>query len=256
MTQKDYTHLVLIVDRSGSMGENGLYLEAQKSINKIIKDQTAIPGKLTVSLYDFNTNYALRFGPVPGSEAPEYHMVPDGGTALIYSACKVIDETGIWLRSMADEGRPERVISVIVTDGEENSSHYHNSQPAIHQPWSTYNSLIPSGGVQWTSAELKRRIEEQTSKYGWDFIFPAAGIDAFSTASGYGITNSIQFQPTAKSYAATMDYASASIGTSRLTAQSVNSVMRNATVSASGEVTEEENEGTSNVSTTTESDTP
>ena len=62
------------------------------------------------------------------------------------------------------EDVPEHTMFVITTDGQENASH------------------------RYTSAQVKKMIERQKEKYGWEFLFIGANIDAVETAARYGIS--------------------------------------------------------------------
>lgn len=62
------------------------------------------------------------------------------------------------------EDVPEHTMFVITTDGQENASY------------------------RYTSAQVKKMIECQKEKYGWEFLFIGANIDAVETAARYGIS--------------------------------------------------------------------
>jgi len=122
MTNPDYTHVVLIIDRSGSM-ENTRE-DAQGGINALLREQYELPGKLTVTLTQFNTetDTVARMA----SKPLKYTLKPNGGTALYDAVGKEIQRTGEDLSSLPDDKRPSRVLIAIVTDGEENSSREFN----------------------------------------------------------------------------------------------------------------------------------
>lgn len=163
MTKANYTHLALVVDRSGSMAWNNLNLDAQGGINTLIKDQAKLPGKVTTTLFQFDTVYEQVFGPIEAGSAPEYVLTPRGGTALLDAVGRSINETGTWLRNMRESERPSKVLFIIVTDGDENSSH------------------------EFTKAKVKEMITEQEARWNWEFMFLGANIDAFSEAQSLGI---------------------------------------------------------------------
>jgi hypothetical protein len=167
MTKADYTHLTLVVDRSGSM--SNIAVESSQGINNLIKEQAAAPGEITVSLYDFDTNYRRVFGPVAASEAPGYEMHPGGLTALLDACGRAINETGTWLRSLKESERPSKVLFCIVTDGGENASREFN---------------LP---------QVKELITQQTDQWSWDFLFLGANIDAFGEAGNLGIRGATQY---------------------------------------------------------------
>lgn len=200
MLNPNYTHAVLLVDRSGSM--DTMRESAQASINKFMKDQAGGVGQITVSLYDFNAYeyshnrltsginmsnlsyhytpgvcYRRVFGPIDPVEAPAYELVPSGGTALRDAMSAIIDETGSWLASLPEALRPANVVFCVITDGEENSS------------------------VRCSQEVLKEKVKTQTEIYKWEFVFFGANIDAFDVGASYGITSNVQYANTGASYA-------------------------------------------------------
>lgn len=166
--------------------------DAEGGINTLIQEQAAVPGEITVSLYQFDTQYEKVFGPIPASQAPKYHLVPRGGTALIDATARAIVETGEYLSSLPEDQRPERVVFIVATDGQENSSR------------------------EYTTAQLKEMIETQTNQYNWEFIYLGANVDAFAESQKYGITTSTQYQGTGASVRATYAGASSSLSNARV----------------------------------------
>ncbi len=118
MTSSNYTHLALVVDRSGSMSD--IADDAQGGINTLIKEQFAEDGKLTVTLSDFDDEFndVVRLSGKPF----EYKLSPRGSTALLDAVGKEIARTGAELDALPEALRPEKVLFVVVTDGQENSS--------------------------------------------------------------------------------------------------------------------------------------
>jgi hypothetical protein len=222
MTDNNYVHLSLLVDRSGSMED--MRDAAQTGINKTLAEQAAMPGKITVNLYDFNTSYRKVFGPIDAKEAPTYQMVPTGGTALIDSMMRAIEDTGSYLRTLPEALRPAKVLFVVITDGEENSSH------------------------SYTREQLSNKVTDQTDNWKWEFIFLGANIDAFRAAQSYGIRSSIQYAGTQAAMTTSYDTMSSSLGATRRAyagGQSVNTASFMPTnIDAEGNATGAENTGT------------
>ena len=91
-------------------------------------------------------------------------IVPGGNTALLDAIGGAIHHIGNIHKYAREEDVPEHTIFVITTDGLENASH------------------------RYSSSEVKRMIEREKEKYGWEFIFLAANIDAVETAENIGIS--------------------------------------------------------------------
>jgi uncharacterized protein YegL len=89
-----------------------------------------------------------------------------GGTALLDAIGGAIHHIGNVHKYARDEDRPEKTIFVITTDGYENSSR------------------------KYSAEHVKQMIERQKQKYGWEFIFLGANIDAIETARNFGIDES------------------------------------------------------------------
>lgn len=169
MTDASYTEIIVVADRSGSMGgtADGEYTKAQRStdgVRDIVKVQKAEPGKVRFSLYEFDT---IHDTVAEGAEDLTWECVPRGGTALFDAVGTAIVKTGERLKAMPEDQRPGHVIFVIATDGEENSSLDYQG---------------PEG-----KERLRKMITHQTDAYGWQFVFIGADIDAFAAGGGIGI---------------------------------------------------------------------
>lgn len=143
MTKPGYTHVSLVVDRSGSM--QNMAAESTNGINVLIKDQFQETGQFTVTLTQFDSSFetVCRLA----TSAPSYVLEPRGSTALLDAVGNEITATGEDLAKMAEGDRPERVIFVIVTDGQENAS------------------------SNYSLEQVRALIKDQTEKYNWDFQF-------------------------------------------------------------------------------------
>lgn len=188
----DYTHISLVIDRSGSMGR--IRDDAEGGVRHFIADQQALPGKATLTLVDFDDTYSVAFqGDL--ADAPVYTLIPRGSTALNDAIGKTIVTTGEFLALIPETDRPGKVVFVIVTDGGENAS----------QEFSGYEGRD----------RVKALVERQERDYAWEFVFLAADMDAFATGSGYGIANSANFAATAASVGQTYSVATAAVATYR-----------------------------------------
>jgi len=158
--KKNYTHVTLVVDRSGSMisMKNG----AEEGINALLSDQFKQKGKFTTTIVDFNITSRTIKRLARGVE--KYTMFPDGGTALYDAVSDEIDATGRDLAALPESERPSKVVFVIVTDGEENSSR------------------------RATKYNVANKIKHQENNYGWKFVFQGAEESAWQGVE-LGITN-------------------------------------------------------------------
>lgn len=159
MTDANYTHLLFVVDRSGSM--SGLEQDMIGGINTVFEEQAKLDGKCLVDYAQFDTIYDMVFEDTPVAEA-EAVLVPRGGTALLDAVGKAATDLGKKLRDLPEDRRPGTVMVIVVTDGYENSSR------------------------EWTSEGVKALIKKQEDKYNWQFTFLGANMDAVSVGASFG----------------------------------------------------------------------
>jgi len=178
--KKDYTKIIFIVDRSGSM--KTIAKDVIGGYNKFIADQKALKiGTCDVSYYQFDNEYEAVYENTPidfVKELDEKTFVPRGGTALLDAVGRTIENVGKHLASLSENERPDRVLLVILTDGEENSSRFYNSD------------------------RVKQMVQHQQNNYKWEFSYIGANQDAWQTGSSMGIA-----------YASNLTYAANSDGT-------------------------------------------
>ena len=161
MTDQQYTHLSLVIDRSGSM--HRIRSDAQGGLDLLLDDQFALPGRLTLTLVEFDTHVDMVHR--MATERPPYTLVPRGSTALLDAVGRTLAVTGEDLAALPEEQRPAHVLFCVVTDGEENAS------------------------SEWAIEDLKAKIEEQKSVYGWHFLFVGADTSAWQ-GEGLGMAHS------------------------------------------------------------------
>ena len=217
---KNYTHISILLDRSGSMEK--IREDVVGGLNTFVADQKKLPGKVTCSIAQFDTDYdyivqATDLVYVPTFSTMNY--VPRGGTALLDSLDRLIVETGAFLDKLAEDKKPGQVVFVVITDGEENASYYIKDMSVI-----------------------ARSVKHQEEKYSWRFVFLGANIDAFTTGAGLGMKG-VSYTPTGGGIRHAMGYASAVLGSSRLKAQGkkgadvvLQNLMRSADVDDAGTV--------------------
>jgi len=162
--KKDLTELVFILDRSGSM--SGLESDTIGGYNAMLEKQKKEPGEAVITTVLFDDSYELLHdrinlkGIAPITEK-EYFV--RGSTALLDAVGKTINKIGNAQKHTAEDERAEHVLFVITTDGMENASR------------------------EFSDEKVRRMIEHQKNKYGWEFIFLGANIDAIDAAERFGI---------------------------------------------------------------------
>jgi hypothetical protein len=161
MTNSEYRHIIMIVDRSGSM--QSCRAATEEGINGLFAGQAADGGWATASLYQFDTEHDEVFAHVPLDQVPPYRLVPRGGTALLDAIGYAFAREGEWLTSLAEDQRPGTIIGVIATDGMENSSR------------------------EYKRPQIQEIIKRQQEVYSWQILFIGANMDAVQVATSYGI---------------------------------------------------------------------
>jgi uncharacterized protein YegL len=162
--KKNLTEMVFILDKSGSMA--GLESDTIGGFNSMIERQKKEEGEALVSTVLFSGDSTVIYDradlrKIEPMTDRQYRV--GGCTALIDAIGGAIHHIGNVHKYAREEDRPEHTIFVITTDGMENAS-------------SCY-----------TSEEVKKMVKRQKEKYGWEFLFLGANIDAVETAGRYGI---------------------------------------------------------------------
>lgn len=162
------TKIVLLIDRSGSM--QSILFDMIGGINSFLNIQRENKiGTCKVSAYKFNTLLEPFFEWVDINDVKEItakDYIPSGSTALLDATADTIKLLGDKLSAMAEEERPEKVLFVIITDGEENSS------------------------VRFKGSQIKNMIEHQQEKYSWEFVYIGANQDAWAVGDALGAKGS------------------------------------------------------------------
>lgn len=162
--KKNLTEIVFILDRSGSM--SGLEADTIGGFNSMIEKQKKEAGEALISTVLFD-NFSevihdrISVGRVEPMTDREYYV--RGCTALLDAIGGAIHHIGNIHKHAREEDVPEHTLFVITTDGMENASRRYDSET------------------------VKKMIERQKAKYGWEFLFLGANIDAVETASRFGI---------------------------------------------------------------------
>ncbi|MBR0515012.1 MAG: VWA domain-containing protein [Clostridia bacterium] len=162
--KKNLTEMVFILDRSGSM--HGLEADTIGGFNSMIDKQKQVEGDALVSAVLFSDESAVIYDRVDIRKiepmtATQYSV--SGCTALIDAIGGAIHHMGNVHKYAREEDVPEHTIFIITTDGLENASH------------------------RYTLSEVRKMVERQENRYGWEFLFLGANMDAIQAASGLGI---------------------------------------------------------------------
>ncbi|WP_312474480.1 VWA domain-containing protein [Neobacillus sp.] len=162
--KKNLTEIVFILDKSGSMA--GLEVDTIGGYNAMLMKQQKAEGEAIVTTVFFNDLYELLHDRInikaifPITEA-DYEV--GGTTALLDAIGFTIQKIVNVQKRTSEDERAEKVLFVITTDGEENASR------------------------EFTVSKIKKMVQYQKEKYGWEFLFLGANIDAITTAARFGI---------------------------------------------------------------------
>ena len=162
------TEFVFILDRSGSMA--GLEQDTIGGFNAMLAKQRKEPGEAVVSTVLFDSNSTVIHDRVPITQVPdltEEDYFVRGCTALLDAVGGAIHHIGNVHKYARKEDVPDKTLFIITTDGMENASKHY-----------TYD-------------KVRHMIERQKERYGWEFIFLGANIDAAAEAGKFGIDASM-----------------------------------------------------------------
>jgi hypothetical protein len=166
----DYTHIAVILDRTGSM--ESIRDDTIGGFNAFISEQKQQPNKATLTLVQFDSQdpYEVIQQVKPIKEVPELTRetyVPRASTPLLDAIGRGINDLEKCLADMKEDARPTKVVFVVITDGQENASR------------------------EFRRDQILKMIQNKEKQYGWQFVFLSADLDAINDAMAQG------FQPTA-----------------------------------------------------------
>ena len=162
--KKGLTEIVFILDRSGSM--SGLETDTIGGYNSMLDRQKREEGEAFISTVLFDDYSEVLHDRVPLDKMEhitekEYYV--RGCTALLDAVGGAIHHISTVQKYAREEDRPEKTLFIITTDGMENASR------------------------QYSYKKVKKMVEEKKEKYGWEFLFLGANIDAIKVAGQFGI---------------------------------------------------------------------
>lgn len=160
----DWTEIICILDRSGSMG--GLENDTIGGFNAFVDRQRDEVGRARLTLALFDDQYEVPWQNVdiqnvPKLDAKLYSV--RGSTALHDAVGKSVNTARGWINAQHVNERPSHVVVLVITDGEENASR------------------------EYSGAQVKKLVAD-TQAEGWEYVFLGADIDAFGTASGLAMS--------------------------------------------------------------------
>ena len=162
--RKNLTEIVFILDRSGSM--SGLEADTIGGYNSLLEKQKKEDGEAIVSTVLFDDvqevlHDRVNLDKMKPITDKEYYV--RGCTALLDAVGGAIHHIVNVHKYAREEDRPEKTLFIITTDGMENSSR------------------------RYTYDKVKKMVEHQKAKFGWEFLFLGANIDAIEVAGRFGI---------------------------------------------------------------------
>jgi Mg-chelatase subunit ChlD len=164
--ESDCTHRTAILDRSGSM--ESIREDIIGGFNAFVQDQQKQPGTATLTLVQFDTQDSYEIvhqfkpiGAIPTLTRETY--VPRSGTPLLDALGRGINDLERAIAGMGKEESPSKVVVVIITDGQENSSQ------------------------EFSRDQVVKMIKERSDKDDWQFVFLSADMAAIGDAMSYGI---------------------------------------------------------------------
>jgi uncharacterized protein YegL len=175
--KKNYTHISVVLDKSGSMAS--CLKDTIGGLNGFLKTQKEVEGEATITLVQFNGNYHMMMDMLPLSGAEDLtqkNYKPNGGTALLDAIGRTINNVESKIDDKPENEKPEKVIFVIITDGQENESR------------------------EFTRDQIMTMINDHRSEKGWEFVFIGANQDAIQGGNSIGVRagNSLNYDASAQ----------------------------------------------------------
>lgn len=157
--KEDYTEIVVILDRSGSMQQGKD--DHEGGLQSFVEDQQQLAGNVRFTFMQFDSAdpCEIIYDGVPIEDVKDIKLIPRGGTPLL-------DAVGMGIAHVAERlqgEQPDQVVVMIITDGHENAS------------------------SEYTRAQIKQMIEEYERSHQWNFLYLGADVDAFAEAGGLAI---------------------------------------------------------------------
>lgn len=186
--------ITMLLDRTGSMGR--LKSEVVPGYNTFIEEQKKVDSPATFTLVQFDSvdpqevvHDAIDIQNVPVMKMEDFQ--PRALTPLLDALGQAIVRTGERLKKIPEGDRPDKVIFVVFTDGEENAS------------------------KEYSAESIKDMVKQQENIYNWDFIFMGADIDAFAQAGNAGISAATTMDVSGQNAAVAMAFTTSNVASYR-----------------------------------------
>lgn len=185
MTRSDLTHLYFLLDRSGSM--QSIKSDIEGGFAAFVEEQRKGTGECRATLAQFDDVYELVYADRPVADVPPLDLQPRNMTALHDAMGRLITDAGSRLAALPEAERPGTVVVAIMTDGLENAS------------------------KEWTGASIKALVSQQSTQFGWTFLYMGADQDAVEVGESLGIDKDLSVTYSRGKAAQTMGVASGKI---------------------------------------------
>ena len=162
MTQAGYRHRIIVQDRSGSM--ESILAGAQSGLDEFLRgeDDAHGTGKVTVSIWDFDTEIrCVHSFELPG-EVRGYQIRPRGATNLYGAVGMAIVAEGEKLTALPEDRRPEDVTVLVASDGEHNTT------------------------IEYTGQQVAAMLKRQQEEFSWRVLYMGCGAEAFAEGERMG----------------------------------------------------------------------
>ena len=171
--KKEKTEIVVVMDRSGSM--LAIKDDMVGGFKNFLIEQKEVDAPCVVSLYQFDDKFETVYEAVKLSKVESLELIPRGSTALLDAVGRSVALVQERHKKMTDSARPEKVVFVVITDGQENSSREWSREKIASVVKEVQNGSCDSCGHE---------------KEGWQFLFLGANLDSFAEASKWGLNAS------------------------------------------------------------------
>ena len=174
---KDVTDITVLLDKSGSM--NSIIDDVIGGFNQFVDDQARAGGNAALTLVSFNSEKTERVldavGIATAQKLSRDNYKPAHSTPLLDALGQTVVKTGERLGAMSESDRPDKVVFVVITDGQENAS------------------------KEYSKKTVQEMIQRQSKDYNWQFVYLGANQDAFAEAKDLGMDTKLaaNFAPNA-----------------------------------------------------------